>query len=176
MKVSQILSACPLLLLLLLGGCLEPIPFDNPNYPQGTSGSLRYPQGSQQRAPRMNGGQNYRGNQYPTDRWNRTAPGSNLRDEQRYNQQSTQPAPEPRPVPNPDPRPQPKPPEAEPLVDIDPIEESAKPKYDYAIPVQGASNLVVSPYAKEGPYIDVSGLSSGTQIECPKTGKTVLVP
>ena len=170
MKVSQILSACPLLLLLLLGGCLEPIPFDNSDYPQGASGSLRYPHGSQQRAPRVNGVQNYRGNQYPTDRWNRTAPGSNPRDEQRYNQQSTQPAPEPRQ------RPQPKPPEAEPLVDIDPIEESAKPKYDDAIPVQGASNLVVSPYAKEGPYIDVSGLSSGTLIECPKTGKTVLVP
>lgn len=174
MKASQILSVCPLLLLLLLGGCLEPIPFDNPNYPQGRNGSLRYPQGSQQGAPRVNSdrGQNYRGNQYPTDRWNRTTPGSYPRDDFRYEDRNTPPAPKPKPTP----KPKPKPPEAEPLVDIDPIEESAKPKYDYAIPVQGASNLVVSPYAKEGPYIDVSGLSSGTQIECPKTGKTVLVP
>ncbi|MDB2346967.1 hypothetical protein OAV21_01325 [bacterium] len=170
MKASQILSACPLLLLLLLGGCLEPIPFDNPNYPQSRNGSLRYPQGSQPGAPRVNSdrGQSYGGNQYPTDRWNRTTPGTYPRDEQLFDQQNTRPAPTPRPAP--------KPPEAEPLVDIDPIEESTKPKFDYAIPVQGASNLVVSPYAKEGPYIDVSGLSSGTQIECPKTGKTVLVP
>ena len=176
MKASQILSACPLLLLLLLGGCLEPIPFDNPNYPPGTSGSLRYPQGTQQGAPRVNSGQNTRGNQYPTDRWNRTSPGNYSREEPRNTQQNTKPAPKPQPKPKPKPRPQPKPPEAEPLVDIDPIEESAKPKYDYAIPVQGASSLVVSPYAKEGPYIDVNGLTSGTQIECPKTSRTILVP
>lgn len=171
MKASQILSASPLLLLLLLGGCLEPIPFDTPNYPQG-SGSLRYPPGNQQQAaPRVNS------NPSNTNRWNRTTPGT-YPNEQRYNDEraATKPAPKPKPRPTPKPTPKPKPPEDAPLVDIDPIEEAAKPKYDYALPVQGATNLVVSPYAKEGPYIDVSNLTSGTQIECPKTGKTILVP
>lgn len=173
MKVSQILSASPLLLLLLLGGCLEPIPFDNPNYPQ-SNGSLRYPPGNQQQAaPRVNQSNSN------SNRWNRTAPGTYPREEQYQRDQSasrTAPKPKPRPTPKPKPAPKPKPPEETPLVDIDPIEESTKPKYDYALPVQGATNLVVSPYSKDGPYIDVSNLSSGTQIECPKTGKTILVP
>ena len=60
--------------------------------------------------------------------------------------------------------------------DIDPIEEASKPKHPYAIPVKGADNLVVSPFAKDGPYLDTSGLSSGTAIECEVTGKTILVP
>ncbi len=50
------------------------------------------------------------------------------------------------------------------------------PRYPSAIPVEGASHLVVSPYSKEGPYIDITGLLPGTQIECPKTKRTILCP
>ena len=171
MKASQILTASPLLLLLLLGGCLEPIPFDHPNYPRGNSGSLRSPYNS---APRVNSPQRY------NDRWNRSAPGSDYNQRNRDYSNPSEPLPQPKPQPRPKPQPKPEPeqraPESEPLVDIDPIEESTKPRYEYAIPVQGASNLVVSPFSKEGPYIDVSDLTSGTEIECPKTGKTILVP
>ncbi|MGY8690209.1 MAG: hypothetical protein ACKVHP_21035 [Verrucomicrobiales bacterium] len=154
-------------MLLFLGGCFEPIPFDHPGYPRNNT-SLRYPPGSSQSAPRVDT-QGRDQQRYPTDRWNHPQSGNRTEIEPR----NTQPAPKPKPTPMPKPRVPP--PEEKPLVDIDPIEET-KPKYEYAIPVQGASNLVVSPYAKDGPYIDVSGLSSGTQIECNKTGKTILVP
>lgn len=50
---------------------------------------------------------------------------------------------------------------------------SSRP-YINAIPVHGAAQLVVSPYAQEGPYIDVSGISPGTPIECPVTGRTLI--
>ncbi len=168
------MKACQFLLLpllLLLGGCVEPIPFDHPDYPgnRGNS-SLRYPP-------------NYRGqsSSYP-DRANERSPwdrSPSARDpsDSRY---GNDPRSRNNLLPREDdpPRVEPDPPEPEdnPLVEIDPIEEAAKPQFPYAIPVQDAENLVVSPYAKSGPYINVTGLSSGTKIECPKTKKTILVP
>ena len=169
MKASRIIQlSCPVLL--FLGGCFEPIPFDHPGYPRNNT-SLRYPPGNTQRAPRVNS-QGRDPSRYPSDRWDRPQTGDRYDDRSRYNT----PPEERTPKPTPKPKPRVKPPEEKPLVDLDPIAEVEKPQYEYAIPVQGASNLVVSPYAKEGPYIDVSGLSSGTQIECNKTGKTILVP
>ena len=169
MKAPRIFLTFPVLL--FLGGCLEPIPFDHPGYPRNNS-SLRYPPGANQAPrsgytnPRYN---NNRGIQNPNNSWNQSP--SNQRVEE-FSQQ-----PPPAPTPKPKPKPKPKPEERE-LVprDLDPLEEAAKPKIPYAIPVQGADNLVVSPFAKDGPYLDTAGLSSGTQIECEVTGKTILVP
>lgn len=44
------------------------------------------------------------------------------------------------------------------------------------IPIAGNANLIRSPYAPEGPLIDVEGLALGTEIECPTTGKALRVP
>lgn len=162
MKATRILFASSVLL--LLGACTDP-PFGHPGYPRGSS-SLRYPPSYTH--PQ---GRNYNDpNNSQENRWERP-PGYVPPGDPGYSQ------PRPRDEFEPEPEPEPRRPEDNPLVeDFDPLEEPDEPKYEYAIPVQGASNLVVSPYAKEGPYIDVSGLSSGTQIECPKTKKTILVP
>ena len=169
MKAPQILLTFPALL--FLGGCLEPIPFDHPGYPRNNS-NLRYPPGGNNQAPRAGYNSprynNGRGIQNPNSSWEN--PPSNGRIE------AQSAFPEPAPAPSLTPRPKPKPEERELLKNIDPIEEASKPKFPYAIPVQGADNLVVSPFAKDGPYLDTAGLSSGTQIECEVTGKTILVP
>ncbi len=157
-------------LVLFLSGCLEPVPFDHPGYPRNSGSNLRYPRGHN--SPNYGNPNTRYDNRYPTseNQWNR--PSRNERD-LGYNEPLRR-----DPVPEPKPDPKPKPPEEDPLIkkNYDPIEESTKPEYPYGIPVQGTTNLVVSPYAKDGPYIDTSGFSSGTQIECPKTGKTILVP
>ncbi len=167
MKASSRFFLFALPVLLLLGGCLEPMPFDRPGYPRNQS-SLRYPPGTTG-GPRVNAPGN---NGYRRSPWDRP-PASYPNNTNPYGQ-----PPRDNLLPKPEPEPEPKPrlPEDSPLVEIDPLEVPEKPKFEYAIPVQGASGLVVSPYAKEGPYIDVNGLSSGTQIECPKTKKTILVP
>ncbi len=42
--------------------------------------------------------------------------------------------------------------------------------------VEGARNLIRSPFALDGPYIDINGIDPGTMIECPITGKSFRVP
>ena len=166
MKAPRILLSFPILL--FLGGCLAPIPFDHPGYPRNNS-SLRYPLGetSQQNLGRYNERYNYnRGIENPNRSWDDPPTNARLEDQPQNGQT----------IPGPISEPKPKPEERELVRDIDPIKESAKPKFPYAIPVQNADNLVVSPFAKDGPYLDTAGLSSGTQIECEVTGKTILVP
>ena len=101
MKAPRIFLTFPVLL--FLGGCLEPIPFDHPGYPRNNS-SLRYPPGANQAPrsgytnPRYN---NNRGIQNPNNSWNQSP--SN----QRVEEFSQQPPPAPTPKPKPKPKPQP---------------------------------------------------------------------
>lgn len=180
MKASSILLlSCPLLL--FLGGCLEPTPFNQPGNGRynRNSNSLRYPPGHTGN-PNANAQNNYENgyrNPSPWDRPPAGYPNSNQPAVDANGNPLTAPRGAYDPyAPAPEPTPRPQLPEDKPLVNIDPIEAPEKPSYEYAIPVQGATGLVVSPFSKEGPYIDVNGLSSGTQIECPKTKKTILVP
>ena len=150
MKASTTLLAC--LALLLIGGCCwEPAP-------SGHS-SLKYPHDGQLDPRAREGG---RGSNIPRNPWDRPRPDV-----------PHQPPLERVPVPEVEVAP----PEERPLVDPQElITVPAKPHYPYAIPVQGAPHLVVSPYAKDGPYINVYECRSGVQIVCPRTKKTILVP
>ena len=44
------------------------------------------------------------------------------------------------------------------------------------IPSTTSAFLMRSPYVDDGPWIDFKGIEPGTEIECPSTGKTIVVP
>jgi hypothetical protein len=46
----------------------------------------------------------------------------------------------------------------------------------YAKPVEGKPGFVTSPYAPTSGYVDVRGFPPGTEVKCPYSGKTFLVP
>jgi len=51
-----------------------------------------------------------------------------------------------------------------------------KTDVQYGTPVPGKPRLVVSPFAPDSGYVDVTGFSPGTAIEDPYTGKIFLRP
>lgn len=53
---------------------------------------------------------------------------------------------------------------------------SVKIQYPAGKKVSGKDGLVRSPYAPHAGLVDVSGMSSGSQVKCPYTGKIFLVP
>lgn len=155
-------------LILMLGGCFTPVPYDQPTgYP-----GLRRPPGYAPNPDGRYGAPRRQGSPYPyqdqrTSRWD---------DPSRMNTPdgaTNQPQPQPEPQPRPENRELLKPID-DPLNVKDPVKE--EPKYPYGIPVKGKENLIISPYAKDKGYIDVEGLPSGTQIECHWTKKIILVP
>lgn len=89
---------------------------------------------------------------------------------------STTPAPaKPTPAPAPKttpPAPQPKP---TPSVAVAP-KEQAPVKLPYGSPIPGRPGFVNSPYAEKHQLVDVTGLSIGTDVKCPYTGKLFRVP
>jgi len=53
---------------------------------------------------------------------------------------------------------------------------SSAEQYPYATPVAGQAGMVISPYAKDKGWVDVSGIPPGTKVTDPYTGKVFLVP
>jgi len=51
-----------------------------------------------------------------------------------------------------------------------------KTKYPTAEPVPGRSDVVFSPYTETEHYVEVSGMKSGTLVECPFSKKRFYVP
>lgn len=49
-------------------------------------------------------------------------------------------------------------------------------QYPYATPVAGQAGMVISPYARDKGWVDVSGIPPGTKVTDPYTGKVFLVP
>jgi hypothetical protein len=55
--------------------------------------------------------------------------------------------------------------------------EKIKAGLPYGVPVPGRKGMVTSPYTpEEGKYVDVTGLTSGSVVKDPYTGKFFLVP
>ena len=82
---------------------------------------------------------------------------------------STAPAPAPAPAPSKPQTPPTPPPAPAPAA-------AAAPKLPFGTAINGRPGFVNSPYAEKHQLVDVTGLSVGTEVKCPYTGKLFRVP
>ncbi len=99
----------------------------------------------------------------------------------RFGDAQTQYPDQAQPTPTPTPEPQSEPQPTPPLhteVKTPGSNEPATKKGDvpYATPVPGKPGFVTSPFAPYSGYVDVRGFPPSTEVKCPYTGKTFLVP
>ncbi|CAN5251772.1 hypothetical protein BH23VER1_BH23VER1_28890 [soil metagenome] len=71
------------------------------------------------------------------------------------------------PEPKPDPKPEPKP---------DPKPKTGSGGLPYGVPVPGKPDYVYSPHDTQKRYVNVEGIPPGTEVMCPYSQKTFLVP
>ena len=76
------------------------------------------------------------------------------------------------PAPTPDPQP-PAPTTPPPATTNTPAAPAELP---YGVPVPGTKGFIYSPYDKSAGFVDVQGISPGTKVRCPYTGKIFRVP
>lgn len=67
-------------------------------------------------------------------------------------------------------------PKIEPKTEPAPAPQAAAPKLPFGAPIPGRPGFVNSPYAEKHQLVDVTGLSVGTEVKCPYTGKLFRVP
>ncbi len=82
---------------------------------------------------------------------------------------ATPPAPNPKPTPSPKQEPPP-------TVADKPKEPAPAVRHPFGAPIPGRPGFVNSPYAEKHQLVDVTGLSIGTEVKCPYTGKLFRVP
>ncbi len=67
-------------------------------------------------------------------------------------------------------------PKIEPKTEPAPAPQAAAPKLPFGAPIPGRPGFVNSPFAEKHQLVDVTGLSVGTEVKCPYTGKLFRVP
>ena len=67
-------------------------------------------------------------------------------------------------------------PKLEPKTEPAPAPQAAAPKLPFGAPIPGRPGFVNSPFAEKHQLVDVTGLSVGTEVKCPYTGKLFRVP